>query len=119
MYADVCNTNGTSFFSVLFFFCFLVVVLIPQRSWGPGWNGAKAYSRDGLTFNYTTDSMAHAWSSTVNYTDGSSVTFTRREEPKIYVEGGKMLAMFNAVQDPRCATTGNECTYVMSQAIKN
>ena len=118
MYADVCNTNGTSFFSV-FCFCFLVVVVIPQRNWGPGWNGAKAYSRDGLTFNYTTDSMAHAWSSTVNYTDGSSVTFTRREEPKIYVEGGKMLAMFNAVQDPRCATTGNECTYVMSQAIKN
>ena len=106
-------------FLCFFGFCFLVVVIIPQRNWGPGWNGAKAYSRDGLTFNYTTDSMAHAWSSTVNYTDGFSVTFTRREEPKIYVEGGKMLAMFNAVQDPRCATTGNECTYVMSQAIKN
>jgi hypothetical protein len=54
--------------------------------------------------------MSRVWSSEMNYTDGTKFTFTRREEPKIYVEGGQMLAMFNAVADP----TG---TYVMSQGI--
>ena len=45
--------------------------------------------------------MTRVWNSTVNYTDGTAVTYRRREEPKIYLdEHGVMRAMFNAVTDP-------------------
>jgi len=58
--------------------------------------------------------MYDVWDSSIAYTDGSTVTFHRREEPKIYVEDGQMLAMFNAVNDQR-ESAGT--SYVMSQGI--
>jgi hypothetical protein len=89
------------------------ILMFHQSHWGPGWNGAKAWSEDGVSFHWSETSMSRAWSSRINYTDGSSTVFRRREEPKIYVEGGQMLAMFNAVQEPSGGT------YVMSQAIRS
>ena len=59
--------------------------------------------------------MTRVWNSTVNYTDGTAVTYRRREEPKIYLdEHGVMRAMFNAVTDPH----ESNISYVMSQAIR-
>jgi hypothetical protein len=90
------------------------LLMMHQSHWGPGQNGAKAYSHDGLEWHFTEESMSDVWSSEVALTDGSSVAFGRREEPKIYVdeESGHMRAMFNAVADQR-----DGGTYVMSQAI--
>jgi hypothetical protein len=68
-----------------------------------------------LVWYYTEESMTRVWNSTIRYTDGSTIDFSRREEPKIYSENGKMLAMFNAVVDPRGP---GYATYVMSQAIR-
>eukprot|EP00937_MAST-01D_sp_MAST-1D-sp2_P005178 g5178.t1 len=88
------------------------LLMLHQSHWGPGPNGAKAYSYDGLTWHYSDESMTDVWSSTIDIADGSSVAFQRREEPKIYVdESGHMRAMFNAVADDSGGT------YVMSQAI--
>ena len=53
------------------------------------------------------------WNGTMAYTDGSAVTFAAREEPKLYVENGRMEAMFNVVLQMPGFTS-----YVMSQAIK-
>ena len=59
--------------------------------------------------------MTRVWNSTVSYTDGTEVTFRRREEPKIYLdEHGAMRAMFNAVTDPH----DSSISYVMSQGIR-
>jgi hypothetical protein len=45
-------------------------------------------------------------SSTIDYTDGTSIQFARREEPKIFTDDqGRMLAMFNAVAVARNAAT--------------
>eukprot|EP00927_Polykrikos_kofoidii_P045691 TRINITY_DN39736_c0_g1_i1.p1 TRINITY_DN39736_c0_g1~~TRINITY_DN39736_c0_g1_i1.p1 ORF type:complete len:446 (+),score=51.08 TRINITY_DN39736_c0_g1_i1:30-1367(+) len=90
------------------------IMMLHKSHWGPGPNGAKAFSYDGLDWHYTEESMADVWNSTIEYIDGSAVTFHRREEPKIYVEAGQMLAMFNAVNDYR-ESPGT--SYVMSQAI--
>ena len=91
------------------------LLMLHQSNWGPGQNGAKAYSHDGLDWHFSAESMSDVWSSEVALADGSSVAFARREEPKIYVdEKGHMRAMFNAVADSR---GGGYATYVMSQAI--
>ena len=76
--------------------------------------GAKAFSRDGLEWQWTNESMAgDVWNGSMVYTDGSVVTFAAREEPKLYVEGGGMKALFNVVLQMPGFTS-----YVMSQAIK-
>ena len=90
------------------------LLMMHMSHWGRGSNGAKAFSYNGLDWHSTDESMDNVWSSTIAYTDGSAVTFVRREEPKIYVdEQGRMAAMFNAVADGRQPSG----TYVMSQAI--
>lgn len=89
--------------------------MMHMSHWGPGWNGAKAYSYDGLSFHWSQESLTRVWNSTVRCTDGSAVTFHRREEPKVYLdEHGVMRAMFNAVTDPH----DSSISYVMSQAIR-
>eukprot|EP01051_Picozoa_sp_SAG22_P007492 SAG22_NODE_529_length_9428_cov_2.691178_9_plen_351_part_00 len=91
------------------------ILMMHMSHWGPGWNGAKAWSEDGISWHWTEASMSRVWNSTVSCTDGSSVTFRRREEPKIYLdERGMMRAMFNAVTDPE----NPAISYVMSQAIR-
>jgi len=90
------------------------IMLLHNGRWGVLPQGGKAFSYDGLTWHYTDESMHGVYQSVVEYTDGSQVQFHRREEPKIYVEDGQMLAMFNAVNDQR-ELKGT--TYVMSQAI--
>lgn len=70
-----------------------------QFGHGAGSVGAKAFSYNGLDWNYTTESMDDVYDCAIEYTDGSIVDFSRREEPKLYVENGQMLAIFNAVQD--------------------
>lgn len=91
------------------------ILMMHMSHWGPGWNGAKAFSYDGITWHTSTTSLSRVWNSTVSYTDGTSITFRRREEPKIFVDAqGYMRAMFNAVTDPK----NNEISYVMSQAIR-
>ena len=92
------------------------LLMMHRSHWGPGQNGAKAFSHDGLDWHFTEESMTDVWTSEVALTNGSSVSFGRREEPKIYVdeESGHMRAMFNAVADQR---DGGSATYVMSQGI--
>ena len=91
------------------------ILMMHMSHWGPGWNGAKAWSEDGLAWHWTEESMTRVWNSTVSYTDGTEVTFRRREEPKIYLdEHGAMRAMFNAVTDPH----DSSISYVMSQGIR-
>lgn len=91
------------------------ILMLHMPHWGPGWNGAKAFSYDGITWHWSSESMSRVWNSTISYTDGTAVTFRRREEPKIFVdERGYMRAMFNAVTDPH----NNDVSYVMSQAIR-
>lgn len=91
------------------------ILMMHMSHWGPGWNGAKAWSKDGLAWHWTDESMTRVWNSTVSYTDGTEVTFRRREEPKIYLdEHGVMRAMFNAVTDPH----DTSISYVMSQGIR-
>jgi len=90
------------------------IMMLHRSYWGLGMNGAKAFSYDGLVWHYTEESMSSVWSSTISYVDGSTVSFQRREEPKIYVEDGQLLAMFNAVSDTRISA---DVSYVMSQGI--
>lgn len=91
------------------------ILLMHMSHWGPGWNGAKAWSEDGMHWHWTEESMTRVWNSTVRYTDGTAITFRRREEPKIYQDGdGTIQAMFNAVTDPH----DSGISYVMSQAIR-
>jgi hypothetical protein len=44
--------------------------------------GRHAFSADGLHWNYST---VNAWSTTVAYTDGSTVKYDRRERPEFIV----------------------------------
>jgi hypothetical protein len=44
--------------------------------------GRHAFSLDGLTWQY---SMVDAWSTTVKYTDGTTVKYDRRERPELMV----------------------------------
>ena len=76
--------------------------------------GAKAFSTNGLDWHWTNESMTgDVWNGSMTYTDGSTVTFAAREEPKLYVANGQMEAMFNVVlQMPGLHS------YVMSQAIE-
>jgi hypothetical protein len=57
--------------------------------------GAQYYSADGLW--YTLVSKEPVFTKTVNYDDGSSTTFRRRERPFVYVdERGKVIAFFTS-----------------------
>ena len=83
--------------------------------WGPGWNGAKAFSYDGLTWHWSSESMTRVWNSSIATTDGTIFQVGRREEPKLFVDDqGYMRAMFNAVTDIH----NGHVSYVMSQAIR-
>lgn len=62
---------------------------------GIGKAGAQFFSKDGL--GYTLMHKDPVFTKTVNYTDGSSTTFRRRERPFIYAnEKGEALALFTA-----------------------
>ena len=62
---------------------------------GVGKNGAQYYSTDGI--NYKLVSKESVYTKTVNYDDGSSITFRRRERPFVYVdEKGKVTAFFTS-----------------------
>jgi hypothetical protein len=62
---------------------------------GVGKNGAQYYSADGI--HYQLVSKESVYTKTVNYDDGSSLTFRRRERPFVFVnEKGKVTALFTA-----------------------
>jgi hypothetical protein len=57
--------------------------------------GAQYYSSDGIQYNLV--SREPVYTKTVNYDDGSSYTFKRRERPFVYVdESGKIKAFFTS-----------------------
>ena len=49
------------------------ILMMHMSHWGAGWNGAKAYSYDGITWHWSSQSMSRVWNSTINYVDGSTV----------------------------------------------
>ena len=68
---------------------------------GIGKAGAQYYSTDGIEYKLV--SKAPVYTKTVDYDDGSSFTFRRRERPFVYVnEKGKVTAFFTSclVEEP-------------------
>ena len=62
---------------------------------GVGKNGAQYYSTDGI--HYKLVSKESVYTKTVNYDDGSSISFRRRERPFVYVdEKGNVTAFFTS-----------------------
>jgi hypothetical protein len=62
---------------------------------GIGKAGAQYYSEDGLSYKLV--STEPVFTKTLNYDDGSSFTFRRRERPFVYVdEKGRVTALFTA-----------------------
>ncbi|MDB5192674.1 MAG: hypothetical protein JWQ96_2237 [Segetibacter sp.] len=62
---------------------------------GIGKAGAQYYSTDGI--NYKLVSKEPVYKKTIDYDDGSSLTFRRRERPFVYVnEKGKVTAFFTS-----------------------
>jgi hypothetical protein len=62
---------------------------------GIGKAGAQYYSTDGI--NYKLVSKEPVYTKTVNYDDGSSLTFRRRERPFVFVnQQGKVTAFFTS-----------------------
>jgi hypothetical protein len=57
--------------------------------------GVQYYSKDGI--HYKLVSKEPVFTKTVNYDDGSSITFRRRERPFVFADDkGKVLALFTA-----------------------
>ena len=66
--------------------------------------GGHAFSADGLNWTFA----GQAYGTTMQYADGSSVEFARRERPQVLVLGGKPAFLFTgalAKSTGRCATT--------------
>lgn len=74
--------------------------------------GAQYFSKDGV--HYTLVSHEPVFTKTVNYDDGTSETFARRERPFIYVnEKGEALALFTACM------SANEHARIVVQPVRN
>jgi hypothetical protein len=65
---------------------------------GTGENvGRHAFSADGLSWIY---SRANAWSTTIGYTSGKSIEYSRRERPEmIFDKAGNIVALATGVVD--------------------
>lgn len=61
---------------------------------GIGKAGAQYYSTDGIEYKLV--SKDPVYTKTVNYDDGTSFTFRRRERPFVYVDKGKVTAFFTS-----------------------
>ena len=59
------------------------------------WVGRHAWSTTGRHWTY---SPRAAFGATVNYTDGTSETFVRRERPHVLVENGVLTHLISGVQ---------------------
>jgi len=59
--------------------------------------GRHAYSRDGLYWTFGSRTLAY--NTTVNFTDGKSRTYLRRERPQVYFVSGNMVALVTGVQE--------------------
>jgi hypothetical protein len=82
---------------------------------GIGKAGAQYYSMDGI--NYKLVSKEPVYTKTVNYDDGSTLTFRRRERPFVYVnEKGKVTAFFTSclVEDGK-----NERSWIEVNPVDN
>jgi hypothetical protein len=67
---------------------------------GIGKAGAQYFSKDGI--HYQLVSREPVFTKTVQYDDGTSETFSRRERPFVYVnEKGEVLALFTACLPPK------------------
>lgn len=78
-------------------------------------NGAQYYSTDGL--NYLPVAPESVYTKTVNYDDGSSLTFRRRERPFVYVnEKGAVTAFFTACL---IEENGKEKSWIEVQPVRN
>jgi hypothetical protein len=61
---------------------------------GIGKAGAQYYSSDGIEYKLV--SKEPVYTKTVEYDDGTSFTFRRRERPFVYVDKGKVTAFFTS-----------------------
>jgi hypothetical protein len=83
---------------------------------GVGKNGAQYYSTDGI--HYQLVSKEPVYTKTVNYDDGSSRTFRRRERPFVFVnEKGKVTAFFTACLVQK--EDGREQSWIEVQPVKD
>lgn len=79
-------------------------------------NGAQYYSTDGVHYHLV--SSEPVYTKTVQYDDGSSVTFRRRERPFVYVnEKGKVTAFFTSCLVE--TENGKEKAWIEVQPVKN
>jgi hypothetical protein len=79
-------------------------------------NGAQYYSKDGI--HYYPATQEPIFTKTINYDDGSSRTFRRRERPFVYVdEKGRVTAFFTSclVQN----ADGSEQSWIEVQPVDN
>ena len=85
-------------------------ILISHRCWDRG-GGTKAISRDGLAWAWAgSDSYTYS----VELTNGTTVTFSRREEPKLLFDAtGRPTHMFNAVGDTRAPYKGGVSRWIV------
>lgn len=75
-------------------------------------NGAQYYSADGIQYKLV--SKEPVYTKTVQYDDGTSTTFKRRERPFVYAnEKGEVTAFFTA------CLTENEQSWIEAQPVKN
>jgi len=59
--------------------------------------GRHAYSRDGISWMFGSRTLAY--NTTVNFTDGKSRNYLRRERPQVYFTSGNMVALVTGVQE--------------------
>jgi hypothetical protein len=90
------------------------IVLNDWKGHATGTNkfGAQYFSRDRI--HYTLVSRDPVFTRTIKFDDGTSINYSRRERPLVYVnDKGEALALFTA-----CLTTDQDSTIVV-QPIKN
>jgi hypothetical protein len=69
------------------------------KATGVGKSGAQYFSKDGIHFQLM--SREPVFTKTVNYDDGTSETFSRRERPFVYTnDKGEVIALFTACLPP-------------------
>jgi hypothetical protein len=79
-------------------------------------NGAQYYSKDGISYKLV--SKESVYTKSVNYDDGSSITFRRRERPFVYVdEKGRVTALFTSCLVQK--NDGKEQSWIEVQPVED
>lgn len=82
--------------------------------------GGHLFSHNGLDWEEAwTDNVTWAYGATVRLTNGSNVTFERRERPQVLLdEAGDLQCLYNSAQ-PCKATWGDAChSYTTAQCVR-